>query len=179
MSWQWNSATRHLTGRCWGEVFLLSGRQRSQFVSLITTKFSLNLICAWWVLWRFTELWRGCRIRGTGDIPSGPRARLWCRRIREVKLGRRPSRPSGHFRRPWKRNIYVTFRHFRAFLCHSYLISRSRSDSDDGAFQNFGLCLLGNDDATGGLCQCFGSLDENAVEQWNQFLCDSGLVIRK
>lgn len=42
--------------------------------------------------------------------------------------------------------------------------------------QNLALSLLGNDDSTCGLCQSVGSLDENAVEQWDEFL-DSACLI--
>lgn len=46
---------------------------------------------------------RECQILGTNDIPSGPRARLWCRRIQAEELDRQASRPSRWFCPPEKR----------------------------------------------------------------------------
>jgi hypothetical protein len=87
--------------------------------------------------------------------------------------------PIGMFSPAYKKRRLCKFSISCALLCHPYLISRSWSDGNDCALENFRLCLLWNDDSTGGLCQCFSSLDENAVEQWEEFLCNSGLQITK
>jgi hypothetical protein len=56
-----------------------------------------------------------------------------------------------------------------------YLISGSGSNCDHCSLQNLSLCLLWDDDTTSGFRQGFGSLDENAVEQWNKLLDCVGL----
>lgn len=67
----------------------------------------------------------------------------------------------------------------RGLLIRFYLISRSRSDRNDGSSQDLALRLLWDDNSTSSLGQCFGTLDQDAVKQWNQFLHEVCLKIEE
>lgn len=58
------------------------------------------------------------------------------------------------------------------------LISCTRSNSNYSSFQHLRLCLLWDDNASGSLGEGLCTLDENAIEQRDQLLCNSRLKLR-
>lgn len=124
---------------------------------------------------RLIRTWRGCLSLGTSDIPFGLRVQLWCRQIQEATPGRRPSRPLGCSVQPKTKHLVSPSYQDVSEPC---LISRSRSDSDNSSLQHLRLGLLWDDNASGGLGQGLCTLDENAIEQGDQSLCNSGLKLR-